>query len=84
MVQKNSVKSHKITLNTVWKFQDFHITQILREIHFGESRSSKTAQVANSETLDSSTLISRKIWVTGNSCNLHTVQIPSFLGISIV
>ena len=29
--------------NTVWKFQDFSIIQILCEINFGESRSSKTA-----------------------------------------
>ena len=29
--------------STVWKFHDFPITQILREINFGESRSSKTA-----------------------------------------
>ena len=28
---------------TVWKFQDFSITQILREINFGESSDSKTA-----------------------------------------
>ena len=28
---------------TVWKFQDFSVTQILREINFGECRSSKTA-----------------------------------------
>ena len=28
---------------TVWKFQDFSITQILRESNFGESRSSKNA-----------------------------------------
>ena len=26
---------------TVWKFQDFSITQILREIDFGDSRSAK-------------------------------------------
>ena len=26
-----------------WKFQDFSVTQILREINFGQSRSSKTA-----------------------------------------
>ena len=25
----------------VWKFQDFSVTQIIREIHFGEFRSSK-------------------------------------------
>ena len=28
---------------TVWIFQDFSVTQILREINFGEFRSSKTA-----------------------------------------
>ena len=28
---------------TVWKFQDFSITQILREINFEDSRSAKTA-----------------------------------------
>ena len=27
---------------TVWKFQDFSVIQILREIDFGEFRSSKT------------------------------------------
>ena len=27
----------------MWKFHDFSATQILREIHFGESRSSKNA-----------------------------------------
>ena len=26
----------------VWKFQDFSVTQILREINFGKSKSSKT------------------------------------------
>ena len=31
---------------TVWKFQDFTITQILREINFGGCRSSKTAVLA--------------------------------------
>ena len=30
-----------ITYNTVWKFHDFSITQILREINFAESRSAK-------------------------------------------
>ena len=28
---------------TVWTFQDFSVIQNLREINFGESRSSKTA-----------------------------------------
>ena len=31
------------TQHTVWKFQDFSVTQILREINFGESRSLKSA-----------------------------------------
>jgi len=30
----------------VWKFWDFSVTQILREIDFGESRSSKYAVLA--------------------------------------
>ena len=29
--------------NTVWKLQDFSVIQILREINFGESRSSESA-----------------------------------------
>ena len=36
---------------TVWKFQDFSVTQILREIIFGESRRSKTAVFAIIEAL---------------------------------
>ena len=34
------------SLSTVWKFQDFSVTQILREINYGESRKSKTAVFA--------------------------------------
>ena len=30
----------------MWKFQDFSVTQILREINFGESRTSKMAVFA--------------------------------------
>ena len=33
--------------STVWKLQNFFVIQILREIKFGESRSSKTAILAN-------------------------------------
>ena len=36
-------KKEKGRLHTVWKFQDFSVNQILREINFEESRSSKTA-----------------------------------------
>ena len=40
----SKVISHKkVALFTVWKFHDFSVIQILREITFGQSRSSKTA-----------------------------------------
>ena len=42
---------------TVWKFQDFSVTQILCEINFGESKSSKTAGFAFFEALDSVHLV---------------------------
>ena len=32
--------------NKVWKYQDFSITQILREINFGDPKSAKTADFA--------------------------------------
>ena len=38
--------------NTVWKFQYFSITQILREIKVSEFRSSKTAIFTNKEALN--------------------------------
>ena len=37
---------------TVWKFHDFSIIQILREINFGDSRSTKSAILANLEALN--------------------------------
>jgi len=33
-------------VSTMWKFQDFSVTLILREINFGEFKSSKTAVFA--------------------------------------
>ena len=41
----NQHLSHQnnVITNEVWKFQDFSVNQILREINFGESRSSKTS-----------------------------------------
>ena len=33
----------------MWKFENFSVIQILREINFGESRSSKTAVFATLE-----------------------------------
>ena len=41
--QKNVVFCTIINLYTVWKFQDFCITEILREINFVASRRAKTA-----------------------------------------
>ena len=37
---------------TVWKFQNFSITQILREIIFRDSRSAKFAILTHSEALN--------------------------------
>ena len=36
----------------MWKFQDFCITQILREINFWDSRSAKSAILTHLEALD--------------------------------
>ena len=35
--------ANEVNYNTVWKFQHFSVTQILRDINFGESKSSKNA-----------------------------------------
>ena len=35
---------------TVWKFHDFSITQILREINFGDSPSAKSAILIHLES----------------------------------
>ena len=44
---KNNRTYPRSALCTVWKFHDFAITQILREINFGEFRSAKIAVFAN-------------------------------------
>ena len=36
----------------MWKLQDFHVTQILREINFGDSRSTKAAILTHLEALN--------------------------------
>ena len=38
-----TVATTTCTYFTVWKFDDFSVTQILREINFGDSRSAKYA-----------------------------------------
>ena len=40
------------SLLTVWKFHDFSITHILREINFWDPRSAKSAILAHLETLN--------------------------------
>jgi len=38
--------------STAWKFYDFFITQILREINFGNSRSAKSAILPHFQVLN--------------------------------
>ena len=38
--------------STVWKFQDFSMSQILREINFRESRNAKSAILSHLEALN--------------------------------
>ena len=42
----------EINNNTVWKYHDFSITQILREIKFGDARSAKYAIFMHLEALN--------------------------------
>ena len=46
------VETGKMLHDTVWKFHDFPITQILCEINFCECRGSKTAVLAFCEDLN--------------------------------
>ena len=39
-------------VNTLWKFYHFSITEILREIKFGDSRSAKSAILTHSDALN--------------------------------
>ena len=39
-------------LLTVWRFQEFSVTQILREINFGDSRSVKSAILTHLKALN--------------------------------
>ena len=43
--------------HTVWKFQDFPVIQILREINYGECRSCNTAVFATFWAFESSNLV---------------------------
>ena len=49
--QARYIKS-KVEVCTVWKFHDFSITQILREINFGDSTSAKSAILTHLDVLN--------------------------------
>ena len=54
MISENviSLQFEYSTRFTMWKFQELFVNQILREINFGEIRSSKTAVFAILEALN--------------------------------
>ena len=55
------------TFITVWKFHDFSITQILREINFEDSRSAKTAILTHLEALNFAIFEGRNLQKQQNS-----------------
>ena len=59
---------------TQWKFQDFSIIQILREINFGESRSSK---IAISEILEALTFVNLVNFSLQKVQKFKTIKIQS-------
>ena len=56
---------------TVWKFQDFPVTQILREINFQESRRSETAVFAIFRVLNFVNLVNCRL---SKSAKIHKNQ----------
>ena len=48
---KSKLLTATTSLTTVWKLHDFAITQILREINFGDTRSAKSAILTHIEAL---------------------------------
>ena len=54
------MKSEKTSI-TVWKFQDFSVIQILREINFGHSRSCETAILAIFGALNFANLVNFRL-----------------------
>ena len=57
---KNFVNA-TVLLKLLWKFHDFSVTQILREINFGESRSAETAIFAIFAALNSVYLVNSSL-----------------------
>ena len=52
---------------TVWKFHDFCITQILREINFEDSRSAKSAILTHSQALNFAFYAFLHLWKAENN-----------------
>ena len=52
----------------MWKFQDFSITQVLREINFGDSGSAKSAILTHLEALNFD------FYALCEGCNLQNKQ----------
>ena len=50
---RNLISNDDIEEDTVWKFYDFSITQILREIKTGEYKSARPANFTHLEALNS-------------------------------
>ena len=63
----------------MWKFQDLSITQILREINFGESRSSQTAIFATLETLNLANLVNFTLQKVQQSHKNQNSEAPNVL-----
>ena len=51
-IKKYGQNIEELWESTVWKFQNFSVTQILREINFGESKSHEFAVFAILEALN--------------------------------
>ena len=64
---------HEISLiSTVWKFQNFSVIQILREINFGESESFEIAIFANFGALNVVNLVNFSLQKVQNLMKIKT------------
>ena len=51
-ISEKGIDNQGYFLSTLWKFHNFSISQILREINFGDSRSVKFANLTHLEALN--------------------------------
>ena len=70
-------------MGTMWKFQDFSVTQILREINFRECKSAKFAISTNLESLNFDfyeflQLLKAKIYQVNKAAVLPFLNSPKF------